>query len=196
MSDYLDPRAIMRNNDRVYPGNPSYAGFGANAAPPATPTDMFGLQNPANSGKIIAVRYFGMLAGATAASLVELFFKRRSALNTNGTPTAITAAKYDSADAAAVGVFQRYTVNPTINDAAAVTCAYMKSQTATLAASYAQMHMFAQGPGGIVNINQDVGKPFVIRPGEELVCNFAGAALPGGFTFIPLAQWAEYTIPA
>jgi hypothetical protein len=40
-----------------------------------------------------------------------------------------------------------------------------------------------------------LASPLVIRPGEELVMNLAGAALPAGFTSIFQLVWMELDIP-
>lgn len=189
MSNVTNPNAAMRSQSGQLPGGITYVAFLKGYAGYATPTDFIGLRGVA--GKAISVRFFGMLCQATAATLAQFYFYRRAALNTNGTPTAITAAKYVSTDPNAGAVFNEYTTAPTINDGAAPLLSYANSSIAALTASPTQVNLGTSGLSVIVNLNIDVGKPLVILENQELVMNFNGVALPAGFLGCPYAQWTE-----
>lgn len=78
--------------------------------PAATPTDMLALEGSAS--KVIRLLQARITGYATTAGQLNALFMRRSALNTGGTSTTVTAAKLDSADAAPTAVMRAYTVNP------------------------------------------------------------------------------------
>lgn len=174
--------SIFTNLDTFYARSAGYVAY-------ATPTDMFSLRNPLNSGKILIPRIQSMLVGSTAAALMKFFWYRRSVLNTLGTPTDLAALKYDSQGNNPVGVARIYGAAPTINDAAAIINQFTLSSV-VLTAAPANFNTSGGSYGWAFN-EQDFPCPLLIRPGEELAMNLAGAALPGGFTADCQVSWME-----
>jgi len=168
---------------------PTFYARAAAYAAYATPTDMFSLRNPVNSGKILIPRIQSMLCGSTAAALMKFLWFRRAILNTLGTPTDIVALKYDSAGDNPVGVARTYGAAPTINDAAAI-INQLSLSTTVLTAAPANVNSSGGSYGWAFN-GQDFASPLLVRPGEELAMNLAGAAIPAGFVADCQVSWME-----
>lgn len=77
----------------------------------ATPTDLLCIIGSATT--TVYVRRIKYSGTATATTIGNLLFIKRSALNTAGTSTVSTLTPFDSNDAAATAVVRGYTVNPT-----------------------------------------------------------------------------------
>lgn len=174
----------------IKPGNPTYFGFKLEDTSYATPTDMYSLVNPAGSGKVIIVRSFTMGMQSTTATLVKIRWFKRAALNTGGTYTAPGIIKYDSNDAAPVGVFKAWTSAPTINDNPGP-IGYQQISTSALTGGPFVTNMTSTIGGTTATNSVDLAEPITLRPGEEMAINFNGVALPGGAVFSPAAVWAE-----
>jgi len=198
MSGAFDTSLMLRSMTGQIGGNPEYMAIGAPYAGYATPTDMFTLINPLASGKLLCVRAMVLASKSTAATLLTFEWHRRAILNTagTGTPTDIAAAKYDSRDAAAVGIARLYGSLPTINDANSA-ANFISTQIALTALITAAPALYAIAGTGLFPTNgniQDISSPLMILQGQQLSMTLLGAALPAGFTAIPMVQWAEYDL--
>lgn len=159
----------------------------------ATPQDFITLENPTGSGKILHIANFRIFPASTAAALMQIFFIRRSTLNSGGTSTTHTAAKADSADDAASGVLRLYTAAPTPGTADA-TVSISRGNTTVLTGAGGTLQLLAS----TANIGSDVSyvKPVLVRPGQCLSANLAGAALPAGFVTGFEITWSEQGLNA
>lgn len=176
------------------PGMPTFYAQSPGYAAYATPTDLCAIRNPVGSGKLVIPRNMSLALGSTAAALMKLYWYRRTAFNTGGTPTDLTPVLYDSAGAAAVAVPRLYGAAPVIVDAAAIIDQAQVSSAVLTAAP-----LSANSSSGVAGWAFGIGdypSPLVLRPGEELVMNLAGAAIPAGFSAIFQMVWMEVTIPS
>lgn len=156
----------------------------------ATPQDMFSLINPAGSNVLVIPRIHSLLAQSTAATLLKFYWRRRSAINTGGTPTDITPVPYDSGNPIAPQAIARlYGAAPTTSGAAPIVN-YLQLSTAVTTAAPANVNSSGGSYGWALN-NSDFAHPLILRPGEELALNLAGAALPAGFTSVAQVSWME-----
>lgn len=178
-----------RHNRTYYAVNPTlaYAGY-------ATPTDMFAIRNPVDSDSIVVPRVLSMLAQSTAAALMKFSWYRRNALNTGGTPTDLAPVLYDSNGVPARAVPRVYGSAPNIVDGAAPIINLQWASTTTLATAPTNFNTSGGSFGWALNAI-DYASPLLLYPGQELVMNLAGAALPAGFTAICQATWMEYPLP-
>lgn len=186
----------QRTMAKLVPGMPTFYAQSAGYLAYATPTDLCAVRNPVGSGKLIVPRNMSLNIGSTAAALMKFYWYRRNAFNTGGTPTDLTTeiVKYDSGGAAAVCAPVLYTAAPTITDAAAKIVNQAQVSSAVLTAAPISANS-SSGIAGWAFGASDLASPLVIRPGEELVMNLAGAALPAGFTSIFQLVWMELDIP-
>lgn len=191
MSEALNPLIVLANKQGLVAGNPTFSAFLSGYTAYATPTDMVAIRGVA--GKVISIRNFGLMCGATAATLVTFFWYRRAALNTGGTTTLIPPAKYDSRDAPAAAPFV-YTTAPAITDAAAPLIGFSNNSMNANTAAKSPFLLLGQAVTNVVNVDIDLGKPLTVLENEELVLNFNGAALPAGFTSTAMLQWAESNV--
>ncbi len=182
--------ATLKNKQTFSPGATSYIAIGLELSGYATPTDLFSLVNPAGSGKVLQARLFIVSFQSTTATLSKLRWFKRASLNTGGSPTLITPAKYDSTDPAPVGVVQAYTAAPTIVDSTAPLLAYQQALSAATTAAPANTSLSAVAANA-TNIGIDMAEPVTLRAGEELTFNFNGVALPLGTVMTPIIQWTE-----
>jgi hypothetical protein len=92
-------------------GKASYRVQLADATVAATATDVVTLCGSAT--KTVRVMRIQATADATAASVIDFYVYKRTAVNTGGTSAAVTAAQMDSTDVAPTAVVLKYSVNPT-----------------------------------------------------------------------------------
>lgn len=167
-------------------GSDSYFGYGTGYAAYATPTDMLTISGSAT--KIIRITNALMRIGTTAGALQKLFFVKRTAVNTGGTATQPAASKLDSASVPATAVLNLYSAAPaglgagtTISESPVVTTVL------TAAPAVFQLISAIPQPGA-----QTLHTPVTLRGAAESLClNWAGAALPGGFTATWEILWTE-----
>lgn len=169
----------------AYANGYTYSAFGTAYAGYATPTDLMVLKGSAT--KIVRVFTFTMWLAATASTLQEAFFIKRSAANTGGTASQPTVNKPDSNDPAATAVLDLYSAIPA-SLGAGVTLVSQKSLITTLTAAPT-----AFGVTNGFNISAiATGKPITLRGvSESLAFNWGGAALPAGFVANYIATWTE-----
>ena len=89
----------------------SYRAQVSDFTPAATATDVITICGSAT--KTVRVVRIQASADATAASVIDFYVFKRTAVNTGGTAAAVTIAKMDSKDAAPTAVVSKYSVNPT-----------------------------------------------------------------------------------
>lgn len=168
---------------------PLYTYNAAGYAAYATPTDMVTLTAPAD--RRLTVQIFSMNVVATAASLQTIYVELRNAASTGGTSTSPTPQKLDSASAAAGGVIRVYSTAPsglgTVLNTVAIVRASIPASTGA-ASGFGIGSVFASVP---TTTTQDV---LILNPGETLALNFAGAALPAGFSGQITLCWEEETV--
>lgn len=182
---------ILQNRQGISAGAASYQAFGLELSPYATPTDLFSLLNPAASGKTLYVRLFNILIQSTTATLLKFRFYKRTSPNTGGAPAALSIAKFNSNDAAAVGVPKAYTSAPVIVDNTTTLIGYQQVSTAGLTGAPGGASLGSQLPTSGSPL-ADIMEPLLLLPGEELVLNMAGQAMPSGAAFTPIFTWAEF----
>lgn len=156
----------------------------------ATPTDTVCLSG--SSSKLVIISALTMLQHSTSATLLPVFWIKRSTLNTGGTSATATGVPADSADSAATATLTYWTAAPTLGTTVG-TYSMTDSTTTTLTAT-------AASPSFTNNVAAanlvTYTKPVVLRNANESLCvNFAGAALPGGYTSSIIADWSEQTAP-
>ena len=83
----------------------------ADVVPVATATDVITLCGSAT--KIVRVVRIQASADSTAASVIDFYVFKRSAVNTGGTSAAVTSVPHDSKDSAATAIVLKYSANPT-----------------------------------------------------------------------------------
>lgn len=159
----------------------------------ATPEDFLTLENPVGSGKLLHLANFRLFPASTAAALMQIFFIRRSTLNSGGTSTTQAGAKADSADDAASGVLRLYTAAPTPGTAES-TLSISRGNTTVLTGAGGTLQFLASS----ANIANDLTfvKPVIIRPGQCLSANLASQALPAGFVTGFEITWSEQGLNA
>lgn len=189
MSRAFNPNMDLRTGPGQRGGQPFYTAFGQAYTAYANPTDIIGIRGAA--GKIINVRQILILSQSTVQTLMFFNFYRRSALNTNGTPTALTPAKYDSRDPAPSAGVRVYGALPIINDGAAPLISVCSALTNLLTVGKASIGIGGSGLGPTNGLAVDVTKTLHVLENEELVVNLGAAALPGGFTSCVCVQWSE-----
>jgi hypothetical protein len=161
---------------------PTYRYTAVDVTPVATATDVLVLSG--SSSKVIRISRISVMGGATATSIYDLYLYKRSAANTGGTLTNPVPTNADSTDAAATGVLSLYTANPSALGAGIVLDA-SKIFLGT-AALTSPTTVFTWGVRG--------DKQPIIRAGESLSFNFAGAAVPTGSSLYLTIEWTEDVI--
>lgn len=167
-------------------GAPTYRAFGAAYTGYATPTDM--LRISGSDTKIVVVTSFGMQVNTTSAALQAIDFVRRTAANTGGTPSALTAIKLDTNEGDATAVVETYAAAPSALGAGTIISRQTaNSGAATAAPAFLNLYSVISLPDF-----QTMRKPIVLRGSAQGLCfNYAGAALTAGFTAVPVIEWVE-----
>lgn len=170
-------------------GAPSFSAVVQGFTPAATPTDFATLVNPTGSGKVLIVTEVWLNGVATAASIVDIWLYKRTALDTGGTTAAITVCPYDSAASISTptGTPFTYSVNPTgIGTGTILRQAHVL--LGTLASPTVQHTL--------LDYQFDGGTPLMprIRQGECLAWNYGGVALGAGTVLDFGFEWCELPI--
>lgn len=151
--------------------------------PVATATDVLVLSGSAS--KIIRVTKVSVVGTATAASIYDHYVIKRTAANTGGTSTSVTAAQSDSTDNAQTGTLRLYTANPSGLGAGISVEAnktYLSASATPGAAALPSVYTF-----GLRN-----DKAIVLRgTAESLAINFNGQAVPSGASLYLSIEWTE-----
>lgn len=139
-------------------------------APAAATTDLFDINNPAGSNKLIrvsSVTVSGVITSA-AHNLVQL--AKRSTNNSAGTASTLAPISHDSRDLASVAILNAYTANPTLGTL--VGNIHFARLAIAPASNALDRILFTWGW-----LNE---KAIVLLPGEALGVNFNGATLGAG----------------
>lgn len=151
--------------------------------PVATATDVLVLSGSAS--KIIRVTKVSVVGTATAASIYDHYVIKRTAANTGGTSTSVTAAQSDSTDSAQTGTLRLYTANPSgLGTGISVEAnkTYLSASATPGAAALPSVYTF-----GLRN-----DKAIVLRgTAESLAINFGGQAVPSGASLYLSIEWTE-----
>lgn len=169
----------------------TYMAVASGYAAYATPTDLFSIFG--SGTKTIQIVAVGIAIQSTAAALQTIDFIKRSAANSGGTPTALTAIPLDSADAAAAAALNTYASAPSTGSSVGTLDEVMlSSATLTTAPSFISFGGFFGGGISPVNV-ASLQKPITLRgTGEGLCINYKGAALTAGFLAQVKIVWVEF----
>lgn len=155
-----------------------------NVASPVTASDVWCLQNPLASGKIIRVtRVFWQVTLATAGSAGQIQLMKRTTLNTGGTSVTQAGTSYDSQDPAASGTGLLYSAlaATALGTAAGPIKARRVWGVATaMTAQPTQMEWLADRPA----------KAIILRPGQQ-VSLYSVAAFATAPTITGDVEWTE-----
>jgi hypothetical protein len=151
--------------------------------PVATATDLITLCGSAT--KVIRVTHVSATAVATGAAVIDLYIYKRTVPNTGGTSAAITAAKYDSGDAAPSSVALRYTANPSALGAGVLINGNIYEIPAITGNSY------SSNPWS-VDYGTHNAKAVVLRGVAQcLAFSLNGQTLPAGLSLYVGIEWTE-----
>lgn len=192
-----EPLPRVRSGDRsitlrtepvqIFAAQPTYVASGAGATAYATPTDVLCITGAAN--KVVKVYAFQLQMAATAATVVNWSFIKRSTANTGGTSTNPAGVPIDSTNAAATAAVTLYTAVPTPGTSVG-TVGYV-SATAPALASTAGVPISLDTPRSTAEFSQ----PVVLRGVTQMVCaNFGGTAWPSGGIYSWSIRWTETTV--
>jgi len=163
--------------------HPTYAYRAADVTPVATATDVLALVGA--NGKLIRITKIGISGSATAASLLDIYISKRTALNTGGTLTNPVATKYDSLDPNPSATLVLYTANPSALGAGTGLEGdkiYLPAQ-ATPAGE--PTHWMVDYTG------IEAKCPILRNANESISINFAGQAIPAGTSLYLYIEWTE-----
>lgn len=167
---------------------PTYAYYALGYTAYATPTDLVCLNNTGSN--VVRVVQFTLALSSTAVSQAQIYYVKRSAADTGGTPTTLTPTQEDSADAAPGATLVSYAAAPTLGTSqgnVSVVEADTTVASGIPAAFTMRSLLLAQLTAS------SVLKPVVLHAGEALCANFNGAALPSGFASEIEIEWTEST---
>jgi hypothetical protein len=176
----LDPTGAQMSNGEGRKA--TYSAATVAYAPYATPQDIVGILG--SGTKRVRVLRFAVSGRATTANQLDVQLVKRSAADTSGTPTALTAVPHDSNDAAATATVNTYAAAP----AAGTLVGAVRAQ---------QINLSAAGSGGAaVPVEFDFGtandKAVVLNSAAEgLYLNLNGAAMPAGTVLNVFVEWSE-----
>lgn len=163
----------------------TYSASTAFQTPVATPTDIVGLIGSAT--KTVKIQKIILHNTQTTAGINKIFLVKRSTADTGSTIVNPTPVAFSSGNAAVTAVLNQYTTtNPTTGST---------TNGGTLATIMAQAPApgAVSGGGDVVLFDAKVtGQPIILSGvAQELDLNFAGAAVPSGWTVSVDFQWSE-----
>ena len=161
---------------------PTYRYTALDITPVATATDVLTLTGIA--GKVIRVTKVTIMGSATSSSIYDVYLIKRSTTNSGGTLTNPAPTSADSTDPVASGILSLYTANP-VSLGTGTNLEAAKTYLGTAAITSPQIS-FIWGNRG--------DKAPVLRAGETLAINFAGAAVPAGASLYLTFEWTEDTL--
>lgn len=181
------PSTLVDQNDNPFANRATYRSESMGYAGYATPTDMVGMCGSAT--KTVFITVFTLSAASTAQAIQTIYFVRRTAPDTGGTPTTGPAAPLDSADAAASTAPVTFGSAPSLGASAGnVTISINTSTVLTGIGSALSISQFAP-IGTPVTFSQ----PLTLRGTSDCIyANYNGAALSGGFVAAIHIEWIEF----
>jgi len=147
--------------------------------PAATPTDVVTIYGSAT--KTVRVKNVTVSGLATTAGSMDVSLVKRTEVNTEGTSSAPTAAKFDSADGSATATVAQYSANPTALGAGVM-----------LATK--KLNMGVAGAGGVVVFDFATrnDKALVLRGvAQGLAINLNGQVVPADGTISYSVEFEE-----
>ncbi len=162
----------------------TYMGAAPNLALATAATDVFTIAGFAATN-IRILKLIAYIKATTAAAFYDAQVIKRSALDTGGTSTGVTAVPMQSTDAAAVGTVLQYTANPTLGTAVGSIAA---------ATGFAPLDS-AAGPivPIVFDFGDDSGKAAtLVSATQQLALNLSGGLPNGGHANIYI-RWTEGT---
>jgi len=161
----------------------SYSYQAADVTPAATATDVMCLVDSAT--KTIKLVRVQASADATGAAVIDLYVYKRTAANTGGTATQPALTKLDSADAAATGVINLYSANPSALGAGTLLVGDHYEIPAVTGNTYAS-------PPWIEDFGNHNAKALILHGTSEQACfSLGGATLPAGLNVYMRFEWTE-----
>jgi hypothetical protein len=175
----IDPRAnaYVNTEARI----PTYSAA-ASIVLAASATDVFTIYGSASTS--VRIRRIEISGVATAAGGMQVSLVKRSAVNTSGTSSAVTAVPHDAADAAATATCLAYTANPT----SGTTVGTIRTFNLPMPAIAAAVNPIVETFGG------DRADKSLVLTGvaQGLAINFNGGTVPTGGTVLISVEWTEY----
>jgi hypothetical protein len=164
---------------------PTYSVAKDNIAPAANATDIFTLT--CAIGKIIRIARVRVSGTASSNQVPEVQLWKRTSANSGGAAVAVTPVPHDTQDPASLAAAVYYTANP----ASLGTGQMLRTE-----------HLSAPGTTGpaitpttlIWDFSSLGVKPLVLRNGESLAVNLAGAATPAGELIDVVIEYSEDTV--
>ena len=154
-------------------------------------TDIFTISGSAT--KTVKIQRIILTADQTTASVVVVNLVKRSALDTAGTSTTLTAVPYSSASAAATAVVKSYTANPTALGASVGNVSSDKlvitNSTGGGLANQSAGGLRYEWSWGDGNQTQPI---VLLTAAENLAINLGGVTVVGG-SFNIVVEWTEET---
>jgi hypothetical protein len=187
VSDVINSSGGVRR--KGWPDNlPTFSAVSPNFAPGATPEDVFEVIGATDV--FMRVLRMGIATIQTTAGNNLWYIRKRSTLNSGGTPVVVPPIPHDSDDSAPNGTSNHYTLAPTA-DGTLVGDVWGGRVNSPAAAT--------AGVGGLIGVEVDFirmfGKPIVLRSASQSIAwSFNNVALPAGLTCIAYATWTEEPI--
>ena len=162
---------------------PSYCIQVADYTPAALATDVITISGSAT--KTIEITSIRVSAASTNGGIVDLYFYKRTTLDTGGTSTVPVAVPYNSTNAAATAGLKAYSVNPSALGTGQLIRGfhyYLGSKSTN-----------ASPP---LDLDIDFGtrgtQPLILNGVNESLCfGLNGQTLPAGFDFYLMIEWTE-----
>lgn len=159
----------------------AYGAWTGSFTPVANATDVFQLFG--SSGKLIRVRSIIISGTATAAAQILVGMILRTALNSGGTPVAITPCRQDSADDAVSATVQTYSANPSALGAG---IAFRGGRLGLSPPSNGPIDRL------IFKFGANSDKAPVLQSASQSVClNLGGGVVPAGAALEISCSWSE-----
>jgi hypothetical protein len=172
-------------------GAQTYAAAFSGYAAYATPTDLFSLIGSATKTVAVINMSFGIQSTASALQTLDLI--RRSAANTGGTATTLTAALHDSTQAAATAVAKIWTAAPALGASAGILKSIVAASTTLALGPTLLGTNFTNWNAPSPLSADDFRRPIILRGvAESLNLNYRGAALTAGFVACGFVEWIEF----
>ncbi len=170
----------------IEPMRATFGAFSGNFVPAANATDV--LQLIGSATKLIRLKAIYISGTATAAANIIVNIIQRSALNTGGTPVAITPGQHDANDDAAAATLQYFTANPT-------------GLGAGKTIRGGRLNLAPAANGAIDRLLFDWSwhndkSPLLLTAAQSICVNLGGAAVPAGGSLDISCEWTEEALEA
>ena len=168
---------IIENN------RPTYAYRAADITPVALATEVLTLVGA--NGKCVRITKIGVSGSATAASILDLYIRKKTTLSTGGTFTNPSATKYDSLDPNPSATLVLYTANP----AALGTGSSLEGDKIYLPAQATPAGEPTHWMADYTGVTAE--SPILRNANESISISFAGQTIPAGTSLYMYIEWTE-----